>query len=143
MPVDSNAVFTRLDRSGINDLVLSGESTGDIGRRQAAAGHHRRFDRHVDRRCLHTIDLHTCHILDLEQFVFKPFGFVFHFAPRAAIARDAVKNTQHVAEIVVHHRRPRPGGQLRLDVTDLAAQFVPQLLHLVGPNLFFDIDRNF
>ena len=140
---DADAVLVRLDRSGVDDLVLSGESTRDIGCRQAAAGHHRRLDRHVDRRRLHAVDLHTRHILDLEQLVFKPFGFVFHFAPCAAVARDAVEDAQHVAEIVVHHRRPRPGRQLRLHVADLTAQFVPQLLHLVGPNLFFDIDRNF
>src|SRR5262249_39790556 len=47
---------------------------------------------------------------------------------REALAGDRQENAEHVAEVVDHHRPAAyRGRQLRLDVGDLAAEFVPDL----------------
>ena len=50
---------------------------------------------------------------------------------------------RHGAEVVVHHRGAGAGGQLRLCVAHLASQLVPELLHILGPDLLFHVDGDF
>ena len=139
---DPQATFARLQRSGIDHTVLLGEGPGDVAARQAALRHNGRGDRYIDRRALRPPDLHTRHILHRQQIVLEALGLVVQLSPGMALARQSVEYPEHVAEVVVHHRRPRPLGQTSLHVGDLPPQLVPQLLHLVGPHLLLDVDRD-
>ena len=92
--------------------------------------------------CCDPPDLHARDILHRQQFVLEALGLVVQLAPGVALARQSVEDPEHVAEVVVHHRRARPVGQAALDVGNLPPQLVPQLLHLVGTHLLLDVDRD-
>ena len=139
---DPQPALPGLQRPGIDHAVLLGEGPGDVRGGQPAAGQESRRHRDLDRRMLRPPNLHARDILHRQQFVLEALGLVVQLAPGMALARQSVEDPEHVAEVVVHHRRARPVGQTALDIGDLPPQLVPQLLHLVGTHLLLDVDRD-
>ena len=107
---DPDTVLSGIDTTRIHDPVLGIESTGDISRRNATAGHYGRTDGHIDCRRPASIYFNFSHIFDLQQFVLDPFGLVFQLTIRIAIPGQAVKHAQDISEIVIHNGCPGPCG---------------------------------
>ncbi len=63
-----------------------------------------------------------------EHFAAQEIGVAAQFRLRVALAGNGQEDAVDVAKIVDHHRPPaHRRGQLRLDIGDLAAKFVPDL----------------
>ena len=139
----TQAVGRGLDGARVDDAVLSLEGRGDVRQGDAAPAEQGGVDRHLDGAVLEAEQLDLRHVLDAEQVVLERPGLVLHLAVGAGGAAQAIEDAQHVAEVVVHHRGAGAGGQLRLCVAHLASQLVPELLHILGPDLLFHVDGDF
>ena len=141
--VDTDPVGRGLYAAGIHYLVLLFKGLSYLSQCDAGLRQNRRIHLKFDGRSGQTEDFHPCHILHAEQFVFKLFGFFVHVAVRMGGTAQSVEHAQHVSEIIIHNRRTGSFGQLILHIVYLAAQLVPQLLHLVGADFFLYVNRNF
>ena len=89
---------------------------------------------------MHAIELDAGHIGHGQQLVFEAFGLLLKFAIGVHGATQAIKHAEHIAKIIVDHRRTCTSWKLTLRITHLAPKFVPQLLHGIGANFLLDVD---
>ena len=140
--VDGNEFRPHLYPARIGDHVLLPQFSNESIVRNAQLRHAIavQFDVH----CLDafTVGINLAHILNQQQFPAQQIDNILDFGIAVTVAMDRNKNTVHIT-IVIHH----DGGagtrrQLVLDIANLAAQFIPDLLQIFLLVLVFYGDSN-
>ena len=138
------AEFPGLLLTAVDDGVLLADGRNDGLGADGEVGQRREADVDVDHGRLLAVEGHFLHAVDRHEGRFQPLGPVAQLRPRESpVDGEAVIDAVNVAEIVGDGDLRRPGGQFRLDVEHLAAQFVPQLGNLRSGRGGVQFDLNF
>ena len=133
----------RFQSSGIHHLILTLKGRGNIGHGYTGTGKQCRINRYINRATLHAEQFHFGHILHVQQLVLDSLGLILQLTIGMRFAAQSVEYAQHIAKIIVHHRRSGSSRQLGLHISHFPPQLIPKLLHLVGTDFLLYIYRDF
>ena len=122
--------------------VLSLEGSGNQFRRKSHLCQAGAFKLDINHLLLHPPEGNLCDIVARQQFGLELLGIRLEFRIGMPFAGKGEKDAVHIAEIIVHGRRPGSGRQLILDIVHLPAQLVPNLGNLPGIEAILNIHKH-
>ena len=132
-------VQRRLHRAGRFDGVLRAQLAQHLVHVQPQLGQALLRDFDVDLLVLHAEQLDLGHVLHAQQLLARVVGKLLQLGIRKTIARQRVDHAVHVAEIVVEERPLHALRQGVAHVAHLLAHRVPDLRHLLGRRVVFQL----
>ena len=127
----TDAVISIVIITGIASLILSVQCGEDFHRLYTQVGHAVLKQGDVDAFGTLAVEVHSIHALDIVHFPFHQFGIIGQFAVVHSFACQGIEHTEHIAEVVLNHRRADTFWQRGLCIAHLPAEHVPALLYLI------------
>ena len=140
--VDQHVLVRRVDDAGGNHGVLLGDRREHLVEVQLEVGELLRREAQVHLLVLIAEDLDLADVRRAQELGPRRLGEVACLARREAVIGDAVDDAEDVAELVVEEGPDHALRQRHLDVADLLADLVPDVLDLVARRRLLQIDED-
>ena len=140
--VDKHVLVRRVDDAGGHNRVLPRDRRQHFVEAELEIGELLGREAEIDLLVLVAKNLDLADIGRTQELGPCRFGEVARLARREAVVGDAVDDAEDVAKLIVEEGADHAGRERRLDVTDLLADLVPDVVELALGRRLLEVDEN-